>query len=62
MTERTFIRKPADPTRADVLRGERSTFEGDVIEPVCRYCEGRLEIVMGDEIHPCWCVRERAEA
>jgi len=29
---RTLIRLPADPARADVLRGERSRFAGEVIE------------------------------
>jgi hypothetical protein len=42
----TLIRKPADPARADVLRGERSPHDGEVVEssghrhtPGYRFCD-----------------------
>lgn len=37
-TEMTRIRKPADPFRADVLRGERSPLDGEVIVLACPNC------------------------
>jgi hypothetical protein len=57
----TLIRKPANPAQADVLRGERSPFDGDVTENgserQCSFCGGRGTWIGGDEEHLCWCVR-----
>jgi hypothetical protein len=56
---KTLIRKPADPFRADVLRGDVSPFDGEVIEnPTerqCSYCGGTGTWIGGDEEHLCWC-------
>ena len=62
---RTLIRRRADQHQAGVLRGEVSTYMGEVIEvemkpadPNCRWCGGLGYYTGGDEHHVCWCRRD----